>query len=639
MKSITFTLMKGKRLVVAIILLLITWVEYGYAQPMDTLIRNSTNATLVKFLDNQQYDEAFSLIKDKYKIAQQSNAFNDLAFFKYWQGMLFKSKNQLDTTIILLTESNRILESSSQIEVNFIQLQTAKNSALLAQCHHEKYNYPLALDFYQKAIRIYELRQDNRQLASLFIDLSLFYRDVGSYQKAFEYGFKALDLHQKMEDKALMSYDLLNLAIYYDETGEYDKALEYYFKVLDTNTGDLTTAFNNIASSYKNKKQYEKALEYAEKAKKSALENDESYYLSLIEATFCEIYFINNQHQEALSHGLESIKLARANNELEEIKAVSLILSKIYEQKGEPIKAYTFYKEHIAARDSLNNEIKERDITRKLALYDFEAQQQEQIKEQERKDAIANTEKKALYGGIGLMGLVAALIFRNFRREKKAKVEIAIEQQKSEELLLNILPKHVADELKSRGAAEAKLFEQATVLFADFKDFTKVSEQVTPAGLVALINDYFTEFDRIITKYNLEKIKTIGDAYVCAAGLKDEDPTDACVRLIKAAIEMQEFTKQLKEKALQEGKPYFLQRIGISSGSVVAGIVGVKKFTYDIWGDTVNVAARMEQNSEAGKINLSETTYQIVKDKFSCTYRGKIEAKNKGEVNMYFVNV
>lgn len=616
---------------------LVLFVGKSFAQQVDSIMRNNANVTLLKLNDNQQWDEASLLIKDKLLIANLSKAYNDIAFYNYWKGMIFKSQIQLDSAIFYLNYSNNILDKQSKTDIDFIQLQSAKNAALLAQCHHEKYNYPLALDFYQKALRIYELRQDSNQLASLFIDLSLFYRDVGSFQKAFEYGFKALELHEKLNNKELMSYDLLNIAIYFDETNEFDKALEYYFKVLDTDTGDLTTTYNNIASTYKNKKQYDKALEFAEKAKQSAISKNEDAYLSLIEATFCEIYFLNNQNQLALIHGLESIKIARANNELEEIKAVSLILSKIYEQKGNTIKAYTFYKEHIAARDSLNNEIKDKDIIRKTALFEFESHQQDQIKEQQRKDAIASAEKNALYGGLGLMGIVAALIFRNFRRERKAKAAIAIEQQKSEELLLNILPKHVADELKIRGAAEARLYEQASVLFADFKDFTKVSEQVPPSELVALINVYFTEFDRIISKYNLEKIKTIGDAYVCAAGLKDEDPAEACERLIYAAIEIQKFTEELKTEAIRMNKPYFLQRIGIGSGPVVAGIVGVKKFTYDIWGDTVNVAARMEQNSEAGKINISESTYLLIQGKFECFYRGKIEAKNKGEVNMYFV--
>jgi adenylate cyclase len=629
--------MKRIRLVVTIISFLVG-ADVSLAQSMDSSMRNKVNTALLKLFEAEQWSDALALIKAKNEMAISAKLHSDIAFFAYWNGMIAKRKNQLDSAIQCFNASDKALEQQPALDVDFLQLQTAKNAAQLAQCHHEKYNYPLALDFYQKALRIYELRQDKRQMASLFSDLSLFYRDVGTFPKAFEYGFKALELHQAFDDKALMSYDLLNLAIYFDETGEYDKALEYYFKVLETNTGDLTTAYNNIASSYKNKMQYEKALDFASKAQKSALDNDDTSYLCLIEATFCEIYFLNQQWREALAHGQESIKWAREYQELEVIKAVSLILSQIYEKNGEPIKAYSFYKEHIAARDSLSNEIKERDITRKLALYDFEVQQQEKIKEQERKDAIASTEKKALYGGIAFLGIVAALIFRNFRREKKAKVEIAIEQQKSEELLLNILPKQVADELKIRGAAEAKLYEQATVLFADFKDFTKVSEQVSPAQLVALINDYFTEFDRIITKYNLEKIKTIGDAYVCAAGLKEEDPKVAAIRLIKAAGEMHAFTEMLRIQAEKEQKPYFLQRIGISSGAVVAGIVGVKKFTYDIWGDTVNVAARMEQHSEAGKINISESTYQIIKEVYNCTYRGKIEAKNKGEINMYFVN-
>jgi class 3 adenylate cyclase/lipopolysaccharide biosynthesis regulator YciM len=608
------------------------------AQSLDSLQRFSISTNINKFVQEEKWQAALQLADNELSNATLRKSNQDQAFCNYLKGTIYKAHEKLDSAILFLTAANQIFDKNLNDNPDYAQKTTASVAALLGACYHEKYSYPEAIDFYQKALKIYEIRQDKSALASLLIDISLFYRDVGKFKNAFDYGFRALNLHQELKQNDMVSYDLLNIAIYYDETGEYDKALEYYFKVLDTKTGDLANTYNNIASTYKNKKQYDEALVFLEKALESALRNSQTEYLSLIEATFCEILFLKNQKEEALKHGLKSLEYGRNDNQLEVIKAVSLILSKIYEEKGEPIKAYSLYKEHIAARDSLNNELKDKDITRKIALYDFEANQQEKVKEQLRKDAIASAEKKALYGGLTLMGLLVALTFRNFRRERKAKAAIAIEQQKSEELLLNILPKHVADELKARGAAEARSYEKVSVLFADFKDFTKVSEQVTPSELVALINVYFTEFDKIITRYRLEKIKTIGDAYVCASGLNDEGVDDTGVRLIYAAIEMQHFIQILKEKALKENRPYFEQRIGISTGSVVAGIVGLKKFTYDIWGDTVNVAARMEQNSEAGKINISEATYELVKEHFDCTYRGKVVAKNKGEINMYFVN-
>ncbi len=608
------------------------------AQSLDSLQRHGIFTTITKLCQEEKWQEATQSANAAIQQATIRKSNQDIAHAQFLKGTIFQAQEKIDSAVTCFSEAILIFDKKNNDNPNFAQKYTAQTAALLASCYHAKYSYPEAIDYYQKALKIYELRQDSLALANILIEISLFYRDVTAYKNAFDYGFRALELHQKLNSNEMVSYDLLNIAIYYDETGDYDKALEYYFKVLDTKTGDFTTVYNNIASSYKNKKQYDDALIYVKKALTLSIETKQESNYGPYEATYCEILYLKNEKEQALTHGQNSLKYGRKDNQLDVIKAVSLILSQIYDEKGEKTKAYELYKEHIAARDSLNNELRGKDLIRKIALYDFEANQEEKVKEQLRKDAVASAEKKVLYGGLALMGLLAALIFRNFRREQKAKAEIAVEQQKSEELLLNILPKHVADELKARGEAEARSFEQVSVLFADFKDFTKVSEQVTPSELVGLINVYFSEFDRIITRHNVEKIKTIGDAYVCASGLSDEDPVAAATRLVQAAVEIQQFVETLKNQSISANKPYFEQRIGISSGSVVAGIVGLKKFTYDIWGDTVNIAARMEQNSEVGKINLSESTHQLIKNHFDCTYRGKIEAKNKGEVNMYFVN-
>ncbi len=211
---------------------------------------------------------------------------------------------------------------------------------------------------------------------------------------------------------------------------------------------------------------------------------------------------------------------------------------------------------------------------------------------------------------------------------------MAEEKQRSDDLLLNILPSGVAEELKQKGSADAKYFDNVTVLFTDFKGFTSFAEKIGPQQLVNELDTCFKEFDGIMSKYHIEKIKTVGDAYMAVAGLPT--PTaDHAIRIINAAMQIRDFMKQRKAEL---GENTCEIRIGIHSGNVVAGIVGVKKFAYDIWGDTVNTAARMEQNSEAGKINISQSTYDLVKDNIRCTYRGKIDAKNKGELNMYFVD-
>jgi len=211
------------------------------------------------------------------------------------------------------------------------------------------------------------------------------------------------------------------------------------------------------------------------------------------------------------------------------------------------------------------------------------------------------------------------------------------EKDKAENLLLNILPRATADELKEKGEATPRHYNQVSVIFTDFKGFTHIAEKMTPEELLQELNKCFYRFDEICDEYGVEKIKTIGDAYMCAAGIptaNDTNPVDA----VKAGLAMQEFMHQWKEEKIAQGEPYFELRLGIHTGPLVAGVVGKNKFAYDIWGDAVNLAARMESSGEVGKVNISGGTYELVKEHFDCTYRGKIEAKNKGEVDMYFVN-
>ncbi|MCB0588575.1 MAG: hypothetical protein KDD06_25000, partial [Phaeodactylibacter sp.] len=214
--------------------------------------------------------------------------------------------------------------------------------------------------------------------------------------------------------------------------------------------------------------------------------------------------------------------------------------------------------------------------------------------------------------------------------------ELELEKQKSEELLLNILPAETAEELKKFGAAKAKRHELVTVMFSDFKGFSRISEQMDPEDLVAEIDHCFRAFDEIMEKYGLEKIKTVGDAYLCVGGIRDDDGDEA-TRVTLAALEIQKFMSALKLQREAEARPCFEARIGIHTGAVVAGIVGIKKFAYDIWGDTVNVASRMETNGDAGKVNISEATYQLIGDLFRCSYHGQYTETDGENINMYFV--
>jgi PAS domain S-box-containing protein len=223
-------------------------------------------------------------------------------------------------------------------------------------------------------------------------------------------------------------------------------------------------------------------------------------------------------------------------------------------------------------------------------------------------------------------------IIRDITEKKKAEGIILDEKKKSDELLLNILPKQVADELKSSGKATTKRYENVTILFTDFKDFTLMASSIPPGKLVKELNELFSQFDDIMETYKMEKIKTIGDAYFAACGLPEKNK-DHAIQCIEAAKQMFRYLEERNKKSEIQWK----MRVGIHSGPVVAGVVSKKKYAYDLFGDTVNTASRMESNGEVGKINISETTYELIKGKYNCYPRGQINAKGKGNLNMYFI--
>ena len=234
--------------------------------------------------------------------------------------------------------------------------------------------------------------------------------------------------------------------------------------------------------------------------------------------------------------------------------------------------------------------------------------------------------------------LNASLANKRFHDQEQAYLEIIqSEREKSDKLLQSILPVKIAEELKENGSVKPLLFNSVSVLFTDCIGFTRVSEQMLPHELVDELDGLFSQFDAVCQRNRMEKLKTIGDAYMCAGGLPLRNCThavDACL----AALEFRDFMLQMAEIKKYLNKPFWELRIGVHSGPVIAGVIGTKKFAYDIWGDTVNTASRMESAGEPGKVNISEDTYNLVKEFFNCDYRGKIEAKGKGEVDMYFVN-
>lgn len=257
----------------------------------------------------------------------------------------------------------------------------------------------------------------------------------------------------------------------------------------------------------------------------------------------------------------------------------------------------------------------------------------------------ANQELKGLNEGLEIKVQERTLELSKAREQAEVEKGIAVvaqleaekEREKSEKLLLNILPVEIVQELKEKGHTEPVLYEAVSVLFTDFKGFTKIAEKLTPQELVKELDNCFIQFDKIIDRFNLEKLKTIGDSYMVAGGIPKANKTNA-IEAVLAAIEIQEFMAEMKSIKEILGLPYWELRLGIHTGPLIAGVIGEKKFAYDVWGDTVNTASRLESSGTPGKVNVSRATYEKIKDFFICEYRGRINAKNKGEIDMFFVN-
>lgn len=388
---------------------------------------------------------------------------------------------------------------------------------------------------------------------------------------------------------------------------------------------------------------YDSALFYFKQAEKGILKSENLFNRSNFYYRFGQFYQRHYKIQEAIAKYKEALSLAQkapSDAHVPFILAAAKPLEQLHRELDDYRAAYhyaTIYYIEIEKR----RDIEKRDQVIRMDLINAQQKREiENLKDKQRQDHLIRkrqTERNLLAGGIVLFLLVTFFIYRNYRNQKRSNILLNVEKEKSETLLLNILPRETADELKRTGTAKAKRFDEVTVMFTDFKNFTKASEQLDAEAMVRKIDYYFSEFDRIISQFSIEKIKTIGDSYMCAAGIPKPTVTHAG-DMVRAALEMQDFIDREREASRKKGELYFELRIGIHTGPVVAGIVGFRKFAYDIWGDTVNTASRMESSGEVNRVNVSETTYKLIRDHFKCTHRGKVSAKNMGEIDMYFVD-
>ena len=426
-----------------------------------------------------------------------------------------------------------------------------------------------------------------------FYIMAEIHMQINDLETAGKYYKKALAISQKVDHKIAVFRSLIGLGTWYRIKKKYKKSIRLFkraLKVESMSEASRSRVLRDLGVHYLSLKKFKKAIKFLEQSYELAMKNGYSNPASTCLIHLGKVYLAIENPDKALEVLREALEISLEHKTRAKQMEIEPLLASTYEVLQNFEKAY----QHLKIAQQIKEEI--------------------------------NTEKQREIFKI-----------KNRMIEEQKEV-IKKERDRSNKLLLNILPDSIATELKENQFVEPKRFEQATVLFADFVGFTSISEALSSEELVKNLDHYFRAFDKIITKYRLEKIKTIGDAYMCAGGLPEISSTHA-QDIVKAALEMQSYVKKRQKNPKIKNVDKWSLRIGIHSGPVIAGVVGDIKFVYDIWGDTVNTASRMESNSEEGKVNVSESTFELlsVHPDFTFIPRGKINVKNKGEIEMYFV--
>lgn len=483
--------------------------------------------------------------------------------------------------------------------------------------------YPEALEALFKSLYMAQKEGNKKAEGECYSAIGDVYNVYKDAHQAFPYYEKAMSALQLIKDSsATFASVLANQGDAYLTLNKFDTALLYdkealaLFHKLKKYPNQEGYAAGNAGMAYFELGRIDSAETYLKQGLRFLQDPADNYPISVYLLYLAKVAFAQKDVKTATDVATRSLQLAQFDDLKPQVRDVCLTLSSLYEGIGDFAKALEYYRRYVGLKDTLENKDEYKRMTEKESAYKTEVQREKYV--QQRVYLIA----------IIIMILVPLIIVLRYNKK------LSREKARSDGLLLNILPAETADELKLKGKVDAVRFNQVTVLFTDFVEFSKFAEHVDPEILVKSIDAYYRKFDEISAKHGLEKIKTIGDAYMCASGLPAGNVAHAR-DVVNAAKEMMEEVKsRLGDK---DDIGHFDIRMGIHTGPVVAGIVGIKKWQYDIWGDTVNIASRMQSMSKPGRINVSETTWQLLKDECPCEYRGEIEVKNRGLLKMYFV--
>jgi adenylate cyclase len=600
--------------------------------PNDT-VKVNTLILLAEELSGTAPDEAIAKAETALDLAQKLRYTKGVANAYKFIGLGYYNQNDYVEATLNYQESIKSFEEIGD-KVGVSNILNNLGTIYSDQGDDEK-----ALELYLQSLSIAEEVDDKLRICTVSLNIGLIYQKKAStLDKAEEYYGLALKIAEEIDYTIGIGYSSVNLGEVYLDQDKDSLALAYFEKssVALENSMAMPYVLINTGKVYLKRRDFISARRVLKRAYDLSESTGNKLFMSMALMEEAETWVALDNKKAAIETFQRALMLAEEIGAKESQRDAYEQLANHSAELQDFKSAYLYQRSLTAVKDSLFQSANEKRLNLMLTTHNLENKEKE-IKVQELTIQKQRLIKNASIAGLLMILIIAFIILRNYLQKAKINKILDRQNEEIETLLLNILPETVAKELQENGKSAPKEYESVSVLFTDFKGFSTIAESLSPNVLVEELSSFFIAFDAITGKHGLEKIKTIGDAYMCAGGIpvsNETHPIDA----VKAGLEMQEFMIVHNKKRAAEGKIPWDLRVGIHTGPIVAGVVGKKKYAYDIWGSTVNIASRMESNGEAGKVNISQSTYQLISEQFECVHRGKISAKNVGEIDMYFVN-
>jgi len=607
----------------------------------ELIFNNYRNLAISSFKKNY-FDESIQWYNSAFKMAEIIKDNTKKAEVLSKLSVIYNHQGETNKAIEYAKQSLEIRQKLNNIDELIL------NYSNLGSYYIRISDYSNSLEYFLKALSYAESISDSLAIGTANMNIGTVYHYLRNNDKALEFYLESLKYINEKDNPLILSKIYNNLALNYKKRNIINKAIEYHKKSLDINlkynhTNNVATSYVNLGSIYSDIGEYDTAIKYFTNALPiyESLGND--FGLCSVYNNLGAVYMRNNQLKKALDYAIIANKIAKQIGAKSNIITNYAVIIKIYELMNDYENAYNNFLIYSNYRDSVYNENNQRQINEMQVRYETEKKEKENelLKKDQVIQALNYTKLRfqwiSLFIIVIILTIFIIIIIILYSKQKLTYNElfdanriIEIEKTKSDELLLNILPFQVAEDIKKTGHSQPQAFDEVTVFYSDLVNFTEICSNLSPIEVITELNEIFSEFDKIFKHNQCEKIKTIGDAYIAICGITQNDEKHAN-KIMQSAIEILTFLHQRHQTKAIKWKI----RIGIHTGKIVGGVVGKNKFIYDIFGDTINISSRLEHICKPMKINLSESTYKLIQDSFTLDTHESINIKGKGLMKIY----